>query len=102
MTPAETEAARLLSASLADLAPHFEPAAFRALAEYRSVLRQLLSERAWSAPKPASWVTPDGSAWLTHEDLLTALGALRVAAGTASPEAAVSYRALSFRLNDDR
>jgi hypothetical protein len=49
--------------------------------------------------------SPDGTAVLSHVDRLTALGALHVAAKVADETdepVAVTYRALAFRLGDDR
>lgn len=52
--------------------------------------------------QPTSWVAPDGSAILTHQDMLTVLGSLAEASDFTSTENRVRYRALQFRLGDDR
>jgi hypothetical protein len=106
-TPGEREAARLLGTGMADLAENtsLTPSAFKVLAEYRAVLRQLLSERTLG-PREASWITNDGSAWLSPDDLMTVLAALGAATAVAitagDSRQAVLYRAVLFRLRDDR
>jgi hypothetical protein len=50
----------------------------------------------------ATHVRPDGTAQLSHEDLLTVLGALADAVDFTTPVMRVRYRALLYRLGDDR
>jgi len=50
----------------------------------------------------ASWVGPDGTATLTHEDLLLVLGALRTALDVADTDRRFELAALAYRLGDDR
>jgi len=79
--------------------------AYRLAAELGSVLGQLDAEQAPAArvAPAATGVLLDGSAWLTHADMLTVLGALHEAAGaTRQPGMASQYAAVAWRLGDDR
>ena len=79
--------------------------AFRLAAELGSVLGQLDAGQAPAArvAPAATGVLLDGSAWLTHADMLTVLGALHEAAGaTRQPGMASQYAAVAWRLGDDR
>jgi len=75
-----------------------------------AVICGLISRAAEAGAKPApgrhaaaaSWVSPDGTATLTHEDLLLVLGAVRTAMDVAPTAERYELAALAFRLGDDR